>query len=130
MPRSLYIHDPTADGDVEPNPGPVPINEFLGALGVSFIAAADKTALARHSLDIRARSHTWPTAWQDPLFAHLPHPPSLDDQLAMLSAYELYANVLLSWSPQGIEWLPQAPSEVALLQEQLRLLKLQHSPPH
>ena len=56
-------------------------------------------------------------------------PPSDEDQVALLAAYEIYAKTHLTWSHTGPDWLPDQPCEITRLQDEIRKLKLQHTPP-
>ena len=128
-PATTYIPDLTCDGDVEANPGPLSPTEFLSNLGITFLQRADNTAIARRLIDLQARSSAWPPNWNLHFFPDTAHCPSMDDQLQLLTAYELYSTTTLHFTSAGPEWISDTPSEVAQLQAKIRALELRNTPP-
>ena len=125
-----FWRDVTADGDVESNPGPPPVAFpiFCSTYAQNFVQNVDRTVLARHCIDVRHRCLEWPSDWLTTLFGK-PLPGSDEDCVALVAAYEVYADATLAWDMSGASWIPKERDEVAHLRERLRVLELRAVPP-
>jgi hypothetical protein len=126
-----WIHDPTKDGDVEPNPGPplVPLATFYSTFYRTFADTADKTALARQAIQIRIRTQDWPETWVATVTSGCNGIPSMEEAYSLLAAYEIFSETQLTMDGQGFSWVTTQSDEVATLRERIRLLELTRIPP-
>lgn len=128
---SVWIHDPTQDGDVEANPGPSTISlpEFYNNFYRLFVESADRNSLARRAIAIRIRTQDWPDQWTSDVMGPCGSLPSLEEGFNLLAAFEVFSETELVFDNAIFSWRPDVSDEISHLKERIRQLELSRTPP-